>query len=251
MRCRTTPSSVEGTERFSERAGAYAAHRPAYPKAAIDALLRGLGPEAELLVADVGAGTGISANILAGRVASVFAIEPNADMRERAESRPNVLWEDGRAEALPLPDKSVDLVAAFQAYHWFDPAAAFGEFTRVARRRVALVQYERDETHPFSAAYGSIVKRYATDATEALRMRTLEVFAALAGGALRRAVVPFKQQLTLEGVIGRVDSSSYLPREGDRAHALRREMRELYERFERGGTVDMAMNVYVLGADVP
>jgi ubiquinone/menaquinone biosynthesis C-methylase UbiE len=251
VKYRTTPREVEATERFTNRAGAYAAHRPAYPKAAIDALLRGLGPEAELLVADVGAGTGISANILAERVASVFAIEPNAQMRDRAESRPNVLWEDGRAEALPLPDKSVDLAAAFQAYHWFDPAKAFAEFTRVARRRIAIVQYERDETHPFSAAYGSVVKRYATDDTETLRLRALEIFAELAGGALRRAVVPFKQQLTLEGVLGRVDSSSYLPHEGDRAQSLQREMRDLYERFQRGGAVDMAMNVYVLGADVP
>jgi ubiquinone/menaquinone biosynthesis C-methylase UbiE len=225
-------------------------HRPSYPRAAIDALLRGLGREDELIVADVGAGTGISANLLAERVATVVAIEPNAAMRERAESRPNVHWEDGTAEALPLPDKSVDVAAAFQAFHWFDAERAFAEFSRVARRRVALLQYERDETQPFSAAYAVIVRRYAVDDTEALRMRTLDVFSALAGTALRRAVVPFKQRLTLEGVIGRVDSSSYLPHEGEAAGALRREMRDLFDRFRRGGTVDMAMNVHVLAADV-
>jgi SAM-dependent methyltransferase len=241
---------TDATDRFSERAEAYGAYRPSYPKAAIDALLRGLGPQEQLIVADVGAGTGISANLLAQRVANVVAIEPNAQMRERAESRPNVQWEDGRAEALPLPDKSVDLVAAFQAYHWFDPLRAFAEFTRVARRRVAVVQYERDETQPFSAAYGAVVKRYATDDTEALRLRTLDLFSTLSGSGLRRAVVPFKQRLTLEGVIGRVDSSSYLPRDGEAADALRVEMRDLYERFERGGFVEMAMNVYVLAADV-
>jgi ubiquinone/menaquinone biosynthesis C-methylase UbiE len=224
-------------------------HRPSYPRAAIDALLRGLGREDELIVADVGAGTGISANLLAERVATVVAIEPNAAMRERAESRPNVHWEDGTAEALPLPDKSVDVAAAFQAFHWFDAERAFAEFSRVARRRVALLQYERDETQPFSAAYAVIVRRYAVDDTEALRMRTLDVFSALAGTALRRAVVPFKQRLTLEGV-GRVDSSSYLPHEGEAAGALRREMRDLFDRFRRGGTVDMAMNVHVLAADV-
>jgi SAM-dependent methyltransferase len=238
------------SSRFSERARAYAVHRPGYPRAAIDALLRGLGREDELIVADVGAGTGISANLLAERVATVVAIEPNAAMRERAESRPNVHWEDGTAEALPLPDKSVDVAAAFQAFHWFDAERAFAEFSRVARRRVALLQYERDETQPFSAAYAVIVRRYAVDDTEALRMRTLDVFSALAGTALRRAVVPFKQRLTLEGVIGRVDSSSYLPHEGEAAGALRREMRDLFDRFRRGGTVDMAMNVHVLAADV-
>jgi SAM-dependent methyltransferase len=238
------------SSRFSDRAHAYAAHRPSYPRAAIDALLRGLGPEDRLIVADVGAGTGISANLLAERVGTVVAVEPNAAMREHAAVRPNVHWEHGTAEALPLPDKSVDAAAAFQAFHWFDPGRAFAEFARVARRRIALVQYERDETQPFSAAYAMIVRRYAIDDTEALRMRTLDSFSTLAGAALRRAVVPFKQRLTLEGVIGRVDSSSYLPREGENAYALRQEMRDLFNRFERGGVVDMAMNVFVLAADL-
>jgi len=238
------------TARFSGRADAYGAHRPSYPRPAIDALLRGLGPENQLIVADVGAGTGISANLLAERVASVVAVEPNASMRERAESRPNVRWEDGTAEGLPLPDKSVDVAAAFQAFHWFDAERAFAELSRVARRRVGLLQYERDETQPFSAAYAMIVRRFAIDDTEALRLRTLDRFSALAGQAVRRAVVPFKQRLTLEGVVGRVDSSSYLPREGESAVALRQEMRDLFNRFERGGSVDMAMNVYVLAADL-
>lgn len=241
---------TEGTKRFSDRAEAYATNRPSYPKPAIDALLRGLGPEDHLIVADIGAGTGISSNLLAQRVANVIAVEPNAAMRERAEPRPNVHWEDGSAEALPLPDKSVDLAVAFQAFHWFDPLRAFAEFARVARRRVALVQYERDETQPFSAAYAAIVRRYATDDTEALRIRTLETFKKLTGGALRESVVPFKQRLALDGVIGRVDSSSYLPREGDAAQALRAEMRDLFDRFARDGHVEMAMNVYVLLADV-
>lgn len=240
----------DATTRFSDRATAYAANRPSYPKAAIDALLRGLGPEHDLLVADVGAGTGISANLLAERVGTVFAIEPNAEMREHAQTRPNVHWETGYAEELPLPDKSVDVAVAFQAFHWFDPLRAFAQFARVARRRVALLQYERAETQPFSAAYGSIVRRYAVDDTEALRLRTLEIFSTLAGSGLRRAVVPFKQRLTLEGVIGRVDSSSYLPHEGEAAAALRQEMRDLYDRFVRDGYVEMAMNVHVLAADV-
>ncbi|HEY9180366.1 MAG TPA: class I SAM-dependent methyltransferase [Candidatus Baltobacteraceae bacterium] len=242
--------SREGKTRFSERAQAYAASRPSYPKPAIDALLRGLGPEDRLIVADVGAGTGISANLLAQRVANVIAVEPNAAMREKAQALPNVHWEDGSAEALPLPDKSVDLAVAFQAFHWFDPLRAFGEFARAARRRIGLVQYERDEAQPFSAAYSLIVRRYALDDTEALRVRTLETFKKLARGALRESVVPSKHRLTLEGVIGRVDSSSYLPHEGEPAQALRAKMRDLFERFARDGYVDMAMNVYVLAADV-
>lgn len=242
--------SAEGKTRFSDRATAYALHRPSYPADAIEALLEGLGDEKALVLADVGAGTGISANLLAERVALVIAIEPNAAMRERAQPRANVEWMDGAAEAVPLADKSVDVAAAFQAFHWFDAPRAFAECTRVARKRIALLQYERDETQMFSAAYAEIVRRYATDDTEALRMRALEAFASLAGARLRRTVVPFSQTLSCEGVIGRVDSSSYLPKAGDAAGALRAEMRALFERCASGGTVEMAMQVFVLAFDV-
>lgn len=236
--------------RFSQRASAYAANRPGYPPAAIDALLHGLSEERELDVVDVGAGTGISANLLAARVRNVIAVEPDAAMRDRAELLDNVRWQAGSAEALPLADKSVDVAASFQAFHWFDPQRAFAEFERVARRRVALVQYERDESQSFSAAYAALVRRYALDDTEALRMRTLEKFARLAGSRLRRTVVTFDHALNEEGLVGLIDSSSYLPREGDAADALRRDARALFARHERDGRIGMARLAYVLSADL-
>ncbi len=113
-----------------------------------------------------------------------------------------------------MRDKSVDVAAAFQAFHWFDARRAFQELSRISRRRIGLVQYERDETAPFSKAYGEIVRRYAMDDTEQLRLRTLERFSELAGSELRRSEAAFAQPLDLPGVLGRVDSSSYLPQNG-------------------------------------
>lgn len=240
----------DATERFSDRAAAYDACRPAYPAPALDALLRGLGSPDELIVADIGAGTGIATRQLAQRVAQVIAIEPNARMRASAEPLPNVIWQDGTAEHTGLPEKGVDVAAAFQAYHWFDAVDAFRELKRVARRRVGMLQYERNEQHPFSAAYGALVRRYAVDDTEALRARTLETFRTLAGAAVREAEVAFSQELTLERLLGRVESTSYLPHEGAQGEAMRRDVRELFERFERRGFVEMAMTAYVLAADV-
>ncbi len=74
----------DATTRFSDRAGAYSRHRPGYPSEVFDRLFDGLGDPAALFVADIGAGTGISAALLAQRVAHVDAIEPNANMRDRA-----------------------------------------------------------------------------------------------------------------------------------------------------------------------
>ncbi len=239
---------MTNSDRFSDRAEAYALHRPQYPPRALDALFRGLGPEEQLSVADIGAGTGIATRQLAQRVHHVIAIEPNAAMRERAEPAPNVTWQDGTAEHTRLPDKSVDVAVAFQAFHWFDAVDAFREFKRIARRRLALVQYERNEEQPFAAAYAALVRRYATDDTEALRARTLQTFALLAGEHLRTAVIPYTQRLTLEGLLGRAQSTSYLPQSGEAAQNLQREIEDLFHRFERLGVVEMALTARVLAS---
>lgn len=237
------------TQRFSGRAGAYRTHRPGYPPQVFEALFDGLGDPRGLVVADIGAGTGISTSLLAARVSHVFAVEPNADMRAQAAPERNVTWLDGTGENTGLDDKSVDVAAAFQAYHWFDHQTAFDEFMRIARKRIALVQYERDELEGFTAAYTRAIRPHMLDDTEALRLRTLEKFASMCGERVQRAVFPSGQVLTLEGLLGRLASTSYLPRYGDRADALRAEVREVFAQFERDGIVEMAMSVFVLAVD--
>jgi hypothetical protein len=47
---------------------------------------------------------------------------------------------DGRAEAIPLPDASVDAaLAVFSDLHWDDCAAGLAELRRIARRRVVVL----------------------------------------------------------------------------------------------------------------
>ena len=118
---------------------------------AIDAALDGLGDPRTLTIADVGAGTGISARLFAERGARVIAIEPNAQMRAAAEAHPrvDVARRHGRADAV-LQSASVDAVVACQAFHWFATIEACTEFRRIARRRAVLLQYERDERDPFT-----------------------------------------------------------------------------------------------------
>lgn len=240
----------EPTGRFSQRAGAYGRHRPGYPEAVFDVLLAGLGAASGLAVADVGAGTGISTRQLAARVGRVFAIEPNAGMRAQAETSGNVAWLDGTAERTGLPDRSVDVAAAFQAFHWFDPDRALAEFRRVARRRIALVQYERDETQAFARAYRDLIRPFMLDDTESRRLRTLETFAARAGGDVRRIVLPFGQVLDIGGLLGLIASSSYLPREGEAARRLQGGASRLFRAFARDGRVEMARSVFVLVKDL-
>jgi len=240
---------VNPTGRFGSRAKAYAAFRPSYPPEAIDAVLAGLGEPHVLTIADVGAGTGISSRLFADRGVRVTAIEPNATMRENAEPHPRVTWQDGTAEHTGLESASVDAVVACQAAHWFVMPDAFREFRRVARRRAAMLQYERHEGDPFTAAYGEVVRSYATDDTETLRRRALEAFSAFPDARLTRAEHASYQTLDLDGLLGRAASSSYLPSSGPDAERLNADLRTLFERFERDGSVRLATVTYVLVVD--
>lgn len=133
----------------------YDATRPDYPAAALDWIVEGLGLGERSRVLDLGAGTGIMTRQLAARVGSVVAVEPSAGMRDvLAASLPGVEALEGSAEAIPLPDASVDAVVVAQAFHWFDAGPALAEAHRVLAPGggLALVWNERDESVPWVAA---------------------------------------------------------------------------------------------------
>jgi SAM-dependent methyltransferase len=91
------------------------------------------GVEGETVL-DVAAGTGKLTCVLVARFPHVIAVEPLAAMREvGARLVPAAEWLEGTAEALPLPDRSVDAAFVADAFHWFDAAAAARELGRVVR----------------------------------------------------------------------------------------------------------------------
>ncbi|MDC6668499.1 class I SAM-dependent methyltransferase, partial [Leclercia adecarboxylata] len=129
-------SRSDSTERFSSRVADYVRYRPDYPPALLDWLHQDIGVPTETLVADIGAGTGISTRLFLAAGHPVIAVEPNAAMREAAEQllAPDYLRlrvADGTAEATGLADNSVGLVAAAQAFHWFDATAVRREWARI------------------------------------------------------------------------------------------------------------------------
>lgn len=107
----------------------YAEHRPDYAQAAVRWALAG-APGARVL--DLGAGTGKLTATLLELGVEVVAVEPDSAMlAELRHTLPGVRALAGSAEAIPLPDASVDAVLAGNAMHWFDMDVAGPEIARV------------------------------------------------------------------------------------------------------------------------
>src|SRR6202790_1963979 len=125
------------TSRFSDRVENYVRYRPGYPPEVVRALRAECGLAPSHMVADIASGTGIWTRMLLENGNPVFGVEPNVEMREAGERLLagflNFASVAGTAEATRLADRSVDLVTAAQAAHWFDRQRATREFVRILK----------------------------------------------------------------------------------------------------------------------
>ena len=167
-------------DHFSERAAAYAAHRPVYPRALVD-FLADMAPGRDVAW-DGGCGSGQLSVLLADRFARVIATDASAEQIAQAAPHPKVGYRCAPAETSGLPNGAVDLAVAAQAVHWFDLARYYAEVRRVARPAgvlalvtYGLVQVDDDAAplvqHFFSAVLGPYwppERRYVDDGYRSL-----------------------------------------------------------------------------------
>lgn len=182
------PAAATG---YARAARTYAGGRPDYPAALQDWLTGPLGLGPGRVAVDLGAGTGKFTARLAATGARVIAVEPVAAMRTELAARlPGVEAIEGRAQAIPLPDASVDALTCAQAFHWFATPEALAEIARVLRPggRLGLIWNIRDERRPWVAGLTRIMEVHEGDAP---RFHT---------GAWRQ-VFPHPQFPTLEEVL--------------------------------------------------
>lgn len=142
---------------FDPVAADYDAFRPDYPAQLFDALESAMGqPLLWSSVCDVGAGTGIATRALAGRGATVTAVEPGMGalrvLAARSTSRVRPVAGDGNA--LPLRDGEFDLVSYAQSFHWTDPQRSVTEAFRVLKPGAVLAMWwnRSDQSVPWMRA---------------------------------------------------------------------------------------------------
>ncbi len=240
--------------RFSDRVADYVKYRPSYPEALMNHLTGDLQVNSESIVADVGAGTGIFSKLLAAIVAKVYGIEPNREMREAScnflRGFDNFQAVDGSSEATKLDDGTVDFITAAQSFHWFEPVLTKQEFQRILRPDglVVLIWNHRLIDTPFLQKYETILRNNAPEyeLVNHTKMSENEI-RSFYGGEFRKENFPHVQILDWESLLGRVNSSSYVPKKNTKENRiLEKLLRAAYESESDQGIVEFryACEVY-------
>lgn len=237
------------TERFSDRVADYVRYRPGYPEEIVRILEKasGISP-ARTRIADVGAGTGISALLFARDGYAVTAVEPNDAMRAECDRLlacdPHYRSVKGTAEATTLDAGSIDLVVAAQAFHWFDRDRARAELARILAPNgvCALVWNDRRVDPPFLGEYEDALLRLGIDYAKVRHQNVSdEVIRAWFRNPCTHESVPNHQDFDRDGLIGRALSSSYVPKRGQPNHdELMAELDRIFTAYAENGRVRFA-----------
>ncbi|MFT3766413.1 MAG: class I SAM-dependent methyltransferase [Minicystis sp.] len=238
---------TDPTKRFSSRVENYIKYRPGYPPAVLDLLAAHHGLSPASVVADIGSGTGILAELFLKNGNAVIGVEPNREMREAGErllaGYPRFTSVAGTAEATTLPDASADFVTAGQAFHWFDRERARPELARILRPGgwVVLVWNDRRlDATPFLEAYERLLRTYGTDyaAVNHTNVDEAVIRGFFGAGELVVHVVENRQIFDRASLTGRLLSSSYVPDEGDPRYApMLAELGAIFDAHAREGVV--------------
>lgn len=247
---------MNSKDRFSNRVADYIKYRPHYPEAIIDFLQTQYHLSEGMLIADIGAGPGISSELFLEAGYPVIGVEPNKEMREASEE----LLEryrtfravDGSAEHTGLDDASVHAIVCGQAFHWFDTVKAKEEFKRILKRNglVILIWNERKVVSDFEKEYDQLIEKHARDYIKVghrnIELENIQAF--FAPNPCRLETFANSQIFDFNGLEGRLVSSSYMPPRNDAGYVpMITDLKQLFDRYETNNsiTIHYDTKVYV------
>lgn len=154
---------------FSGHQNSYTKSRPDYAEKFLDDLYTVYSFSENSIIADIGSGTGIFSKQLLERGSTVYGIEPNTDMRRKAEKElcgfDKFFSIAASAENTGLKSGSVDIITSAQAFHWFDTVKFKQECRRILKPMglVVLAWNMRDEKDSATVKCRDVFSKYCPD----------------------------------------------------------------------------------------
>jgi ubiquinone/menaquinone biosynthesis C-methylase UbiE len=222
----------------------YAKYRPSYPRSILKILEEEIAFDKDKIVADIGSGTGLLSKMFLENGNMVYGIEPNDEMRALGEKFlsgwKNFVSVNGTAERTGLKDRSVDLVTAGQALHWFDRDECRKEFVRILTTGNVLIVYNERNKEKKGAMqeYEKITGKHSRrtevpDIDDDFLSKFFKV-------SYKKFSVPNEQSLDFEGLLGRAESASYLPSQGQEGFgAMKHDLQSLFDTHQKNGKIKL------------
>ncbi len=205
-------------ELFIGKSENYANYRPSYPKELILAAMKEIRLPPGAKVADIGSGTGILTRLLLEGSYQVYAVEPNDEMRMRAEKElaeyGMLVSISGSAEDTGLSSGTIDFITAAQAFHWFDKEGFRRECKRIGKPDVTvmLIWNSRDPDSEFVKENAQICKKFCPNFrgfSGGHNYLSEDISAFFRDGIYETLRIDNPQYYDLSGFIGRNLSASY------------------------------------------
>jgi ubiquinone/menaquinone biosynthesis C-methylase UbiE len=239
---------MKAFDRFSQRAIVYAQCRWDYADEAVDALAAECQLAADWQVADIGSGTGMVARHFVDRVKTVFAVEPNADMRNLASEalRAHRAYSsvNGHAASTTLPDRSVAMITVGRALHWFPPDATRSEFRRILQPSgwLAILSVPCTDASLLASMESVRVPENGWDLeADKRRMNPVPLSFYFGHDRFRTLKVAGMVNETWEAFLGRWSSVTPAPGpDHPRRPRFERALRDVFERHATGGILPVA-----------
>jgi len=233
----------------------YSRYRPHYPDQLVVWLQDECGFSPHQIVADIGSGTGLLAELFLKNGHQVYGVEPNEEMRQAAEyllrSYPLFTSVAGTAEMTSLADHSVDMITVGNAFHWFKHEQARQEFLRILNPQgwVVLVwNLERNSGSPFAVAFERFWQKHIDPAARFSKRQRPDYVTRFFGiDNLKEKTLDNYQVCDFETLKGLALSFLKAPQPEDpRYAAMVDELQAIFSQYQEGGTVTLEYDTQVV-----
>jgi len=223
--------------KFTDKAENYAKYRLDYDKEILK-YFYDYNFNNNSIIADIGSGTGKLTKIFLENGNITYAVEPNDNMRNMANSLLNIYKNfisiNGSAENTTLKKGIIDFIVVGQAFHWFDASKALIEFKRILKNNgvLALIWYNRKINTPFFIEYDNLLKKYPEYKGNDHRNYDDEYIKNIFLKDYKIINMENRREITFNELLGGFLSSSYTPKEGTQEYIISKKLLEnIFEKY--------------------